>query len=133
MKKGKTLAQAVAAEKVALPRPQEVAMGREDLARIGKVPPILALMFSMAEGTTKRLEAPQEQGWFVASRSTSITLPKVEGDDPIIGADPARSWQRCSATNTPSSSQCSEGRRRQRKEPGGDRRVAIRQLTGKAE
>ncbi len=80
---GKSLAEAVAAEKVALPRPQQVAMGREELARAGQVPPVLALLFSMAQGTTKRLEAPRNQGWFVAHLET-ITLPDVKGDDPII-------------------------------------------------
>ncbi|MXO59608.1 peptidylprolyl isomerase [Altererythrobacter salegens] len=81
---GKTLAEAVAAEKVALPRPEAISMGREELARAGQVPPVLALFFSMAQGTTKRLEGPRDQGWFVAHLD-SITLPEVQGDDPLIG------------------------------------------------
>lgn len=38
----------------------------------GRVPPPVALMFSMAEGTSKVLQAPAEQGWFVVHVSEII-------------------------------------------------------------
>jgi len=45
----------------------------------------LALMFSMAEGTTKRLEAPNDLGWFVVDL-TDIETPEIAANDPIIAA-----------------------------------------------
>ena len=37
----------------------------------------------MAEGTTKRLEAPNSLGWFVVDLQ-DIETPEVSGNDPII-------------------------------------------------
>jgi peptidyl-prolyl cis-trans isomerase D len=82
---GQTVAAALAAEKVALPAPDKVDMGREDLARQQRVPPVLALMFSMAKGTVKRLEGPDDSGWFVV-RLDDVVVPEVDNDDPIIAA-----------------------------------------------
>jgi peptidyl-prolyl cis-trans isomerase D len=82
---GQALAAALAAEKVALPAVQTVDMGRDELARQRQVPPVLALMFSMAKGTVKRLEGPQNAGWFVA-KLDDINLPQLAKDDPVIGA-----------------------------------------------
>ena len=63
---GQDLTAALAAEKIALPPIQPVAMGRDELAKQPRIPPALALMFSMAKGTVKRLEAPQDREGRVA-------------------------------------------------------------------
>ncbi|MGX7895171.1 SurA N-terminal domain-containing protein [Tsuneonella sp. HG222] len=84
VEKGATLAAAAAAEKVALPAPQPVDMGRPELAALPRIPPVLALYFSMAERTTKKLEGAQNAGWFVA-RLDDISVPRIEGNDPLIG------------------------------------------------
>lgn len=80
---GQSVADALAAEKVTLPPPQPVDMGRDELARQPQVPPVLALMFSMAKGTVKRLEMPGDNGWFVA-RLDDVTVPTLAKDDPLI-------------------------------------------------
>lgn len=85
VEQGRTLAEALAAEDVELPPVDEVDMGREELARAQQVPPVLALLFSMAEGTVKRLEAPQDEGWFVV-RLADVVVPELEEGDPLIGA-----------------------------------------------
>jgi len=76
---------ALAAEKVTLPPVQVVDMGRDELAQQPQVPAVLALMFSMAKGTVKRLEAPQSNGWFVV-KLDDVTLPPIDPNDPLIGA-----------------------------------------------
>ncbi len=60
---GQTVAAALAKEGVALPAPDKVNMNRERAAPSSarRVPPVMALLFSMAEGTVKRLEAPERQ------------------------------------------------------------------------
>src|SRR5690606_34175360 len=62
-----------------------VDMGREELAQLQQVPPVLALMFSMAKDTVKRLEAPQDNGWFVVQLD-EVAVPELDEDDPLIGA-----------------------------------------------
>lgn len=81
--KGSTLAQAVAAESKPLPAPQTLNLTRDQLAQQGRVPSQLALFFSMAEGTTKRLEAPSDAGWYVV-RLDDIEAPQVAANDPIV-------------------------------------------------
>lgn len=68
-KKGGDLASAVASLGVAhIPPVDRVDLGREQISRSGQqVPPPLALLFSMAQGTTKVLAAPDNRGWFVVS------------------------------------------------------------------
>ena len=80
---GETLAAALAAEETRLPPPERIDMGRDDLAQLGRAPPALALFFSMAEGTVKRLEAPGNIGWFVAHLE-EIRVPEIDAEDPII-------------------------------------------------
>lgn len=64
--KGVPLARAMAEAGVKLPAPEAIGGKRMDLTAGGKrVPPPLALLFSMAEKRAKRLEAPGKQGWFV--------------------------------------------------------------------
>src|SRR5690606_20933363 len=74
---------AVAAEAAALPAPQSLNLTRDQLARQGRVPSQLALFFSMAERTTKNLEAPSDAGWYVVHLD-DIEAPEVAADDPIV-------------------------------------------------
>lgn len=84
LKAGKTLAAAVGEESRTLPGVDTITLSREQLAQSGqRVPPALALMFSMAEGTFKKLEAPQNAGWFVVDLD-NIEPGKVEPNDPIL-------------------------------------------------
>lgn len=82
---GQSLTEAVRAEDVALPAPQQVELNREQASQMGQLPPPLALLFSMAEGTVKRLESPQSQGWFVVDLE-EITAPELAADDQIVQA-----------------------------------------------
>lgn len=83
--KGSTLAAAVAAENKGLPTPQTLNLNREQLAQQGRVPAELALFFSMARGTVKKLEAPGDAGWHVV-RLDSIDAPQIAGNDPIVAS-----------------------------------------------
>lgn len=64
---------------------QQVDLTREQLAQQAnrRIPPPLALMFSMAEGTAKRLEAGQDAGWYVVSLQ-DIEAGDVTDDDSLI-------------------------------------------------
>lgn len=63
---GMPLAQAVAAAGLKLPAIRPLEAARADLARDPNgAPPPLALLFSMASGTAKLLEAPNDLGWYV--------------------------------------------------------------------
>jgi len=66
--KGQDLGAALSALGVPLPGPQKIDISRQQFAAQGnRVPPPIALMFSMAQGTTKILSAPGNRGWFVVS------------------------------------------------------------------
>ena len=80
--KGQSLAAAVAAEKVRLPAPDPVNLTREQLAS-QQVPPPLALLFSMAKGTAKKLEAQGNSGWYVVAVDT-IEPGKMAANDPLL-------------------------------------------------
>ena len=63
---GVPLPAAFAGAGLRLPPPQQAGGKRIDLARAGeRVPPPLALLFSMTPGSVKLLEAPARRGWFV--------------------------------------------------------------------
>lgn len=85
VEKGRTLAEAVAAEEAAIPAPQQVEYSREELARLQgrNVPAPVALMFGMAQGTTKKLEGSSDQGWYVVDLD-KITLDELAENDPLI-------------------------------------------------
>ena len=51
----------------------------------GRVIPPLALLFSMAERTTKKLEAPNNGGWFVV-RLDDIEPGRLAANDPLVAA-----------------------------------------------
>ncbi|WEK46958.1 MAG: SurA N-terminal domain-containing protein [Candidatus Andeanibacterium colombiense] len=82
---GQTVAAAMAKEGIPLPPPDTINMTREELFKLGsgRVPPVMALMFSMAEGTVKRLEAPNDNGWFVA-KLDDIEPGKLAPNDDLI-------------------------------------------------
>jgi len=81
-----SLAAAVRAEETRLPPADNVDLGRREIVgQNGQVPPPLALMFSMAKGTVKRLEATQKLGWFVVDLD-SISAEPVEEGNPMIAA-----------------------------------------------
>jgi peptidyl-prolyl cis-trans isomerase D len=73
------------AEQVELPAVDAVDLNRQQIAQSGQVPPALALLFSMAEGTAKRLAAPANTGWFVVALNDIVT-PELEEGDPLIAA-----------------------------------------------
>lgn len=71
------LAAALASEKKAGFERQSIDLERRELLaqRQGNVPPPLVLMFSMAEGSVKLLEAPNDIGWYVISLDEIATDP----------------------------------------------------------
>ena len=85
LKQGATMSAALAAEKKPLPAAQSVNLNREELGRQGQVPSSLALFFSMAQGTVKKLEGPSEQGWFVVQLDR-VEPGKVEAADPLVAS-----------------------------------------------
>jgi peptidyl-prolyl cis-trans isomerase D len=83
--RGTALAAAVAAERATLPAPQSVNLNREQIAQTAQIPPSMALFFSMAAGTVKKLEAPGDAGWYVVQLN-SIEAGRVPANDPILAA-----------------------------------------------
>lgn len=82
--KGKSLAEALKELGIPLPPPNHVSMTREQVTQSGqRVPPPLALLFNMSQGTDKRLEAGNNMGWFVVSLD-KIIPGEVKPDDPLI-------------------------------------------------
>jgi peptidyl-prolyl cis-trans isomerase D len=81
--KGQPLAAAIAAEQHALPAPEPVNLTREQLAQTQRVPPPLVLLFSMAQGTAKKLEGQDDLGWFVVSLA-KIEPGKIAPGDPVL-------------------------------------------------
>ncbi|MFA9200427.1 MAG: peptidyl-prolyl cis-trans isomerase, partial [Cypionkella sp.] len=82
--KGQPLAAAIAAEGRSLPAVDRVNMTRGELARQGgRVPPPLALLFSMARGSAKRLEAAGDAGWYVVAVDR-IEPGKIAPNDPLL-------------------------------------------------
>ncbi|MBV1918583.1 MAG: SurA N-terminal domain-containing protein [Sphingomonadaceae bacterium] len=84
---GKSMKQALRSLKRSLPPIQNVKMTRPELARMQQqqrqVPRPIALMFNMAEGTTKVQSAPNDQAWFVVSL-LDIEPGKISDDDKIV-------------------------------------------------
>lgn len=81
-----SLAAALREEKTDLPDPDTVTLARQELQALrqrGPVPPAIALMFSMARGTAKLLEAPGNQGWILVSLD-DITTDELPEDSPIV-------------------------------------------------
>ncbi len=71
--KGMPLGQAMSGSGRALPPVQPASASRAQLAaQQGNVQPPLALMFSMARGTAKLLEAPNNEGWLIVKLDTIV-------------------------------------------------------------
>ncbi len=67
-----------------LPPVDQVDMGREQLAAKGQqVPAPLALLFNMAAGSVKSLQAPKNRGWYVVVLK-SIVPGAIAANDPLL-------------------------------------------------
>lgn len=85
--KGTPVATALAAEKKSFPTPDTITMNRQQLAQMGgRVPGPVVLLFSMAERTVKRLEAPNQMGWFIVKLDTIEPGKVAKGDPMLAGA-----------------------------------------------
>ncbi|BBC73041.1 peptidylprolyl isomerase [Altererythrobacter sp. B11] len=80
---GASLAQAMSEEKKRTPPPERISMTRRELTQQGQVPAPLALFFSMASGTVKKLEGRAEGGWYLV-KLDKVEPGTVKQDDPII-------------------------------------------------
>ena len=83
--RGGSLDAALASAGASGARRNAIDLGRQELIAQGRVAPPLALLFSMAERTAKKLEAPGREGWFVI-RLADIEPGKVEPGDPALPA-----------------------------------------------
>lgn len=84
LNKGTPMAEAIKAASVPLPAPQAIDLPRAALNQMqGQVPAPLALLFAMAKGTHKRLEGPNQAGWFVVSVK-DIVLGDVKRGDQVF-------------------------------------------------
>lgn len=86
LKKGAPLADALKAAGAQMPPVQQIAMSREELNGMQpRIPEPLALMFAMAQGTSKRLEVANKAGWVIVSL-TKVVPGDVKADDPMVPA-----------------------------------------------
>ena len=84
LNKGTPLAEALKLAGAAPPATQPVDLPRQALTQMqGQVPAPLALMFAMAKGSNKRLEGPNNGGWYVVSLK-EIVLGQVKRGDQIF-------------------------------------------------
>ena len=83
MDRGQSLAEALAAEEVDLPPADQVNLTREELAQAEQIPPPLALLFSMARGTAKKLEAQGNSGWYIVAVD-EIEPGRMQPNDPLL-------------------------------------------------
>lgn len=84
--RGKTsLTAALAAEKRQFPPVDKIDLAREELLqRAGRnIPAPLVLLFSMAQGSVKLLEAPNDRGWFIVGLDTIEANP-LKNNDPSL-------------------------------------------------
>ncbi len=84
-KKGTDIGVSMASLGVPLPPVDRIDIGREQLSATRQVPPPLALLFAMAQGTTKLLPAPRNRGWYVVSVS-QIIPGTIAPNDPMVAA-----------------------------------------------
>jgi len=83
VEEGKSLVEAAAAEETGLPTPQPITLNRREIARQRQLTPVTMLFFSMAAGTTKRLEQDRSNSWFVVQLD-KIEAPEIADDDSSI-------------------------------------------------
>ena len=131
--RGSSLAEAVAPRRAAAAARREPIDAQPRAARRAgpACPPQLALFFSMAEGTAKKLEAPGDAGWFVVQLDRHRCRRRSPRTTRSCSPRCSQLGQVDRATNTSSSSstRCA-GRGRRRAQPDGDRRGRRAQLTG---
>jgi peptidyl-prolyl cis-trans isomerase D len=84
VQQGKSFAEAMAAEKVALPAPEPIDMNRSQLSDLQSVPAPLALVFSMAKGTAKPLDMGNNAGWVVVKLDNIEPGKLVENDPELL-------------------------------------------------
>ena len=84
--KGASLEAALASLEVKVPAPEKVDMNREMLMASGQqVPAPLALLFSMAKNSAKRLEAPGKNGWYIVTVK-DIIPGQIQPNDPQLAS-----------------------------------------------
>jgi len=85
--KGASLADAIKGLGVAVPAAQPVSMTREQLAAMQQtgrqLPPPLVLLFAMAKGTAKPLEAPNKAGFYIIALK-GVTPATIAPNDPFL-------------------------------------------------
>ena len=83
VEEGSTLVEAIAEEDVAIPNPAVLSLSRAQLLEQGRLSRASILFFSMAEGTTKRVEVDSASTWFVVQLD-EITTPEIADDAPEL-------------------------------------------------
>lgn len=86
VREGTSIADALREEDVARARIQPVNLTRRELvanSRQQRLPPPIVLLFSMAEGSTKRLEDANEQGWYIIDLEEIEVGEIEEGDETV--------------------------------------------------
>lgn len=87
---GKSLSAAMDEIGKPMPPVDKISMTRSDIARMGgQVPPPIVLFFSMAQGTSKKLEAANDLGWFIVDLD-QITVEDVAADDELVAPTKAQ-------------------------------------------
>jgi peptidyl-prolyl cis-trans isomerase D len=85
--KGTPLADAIKGLGLALPAAQPISLTRDQLAAMQQsgrqLPPPLVLLFAMAKGTAKPLEAPNRAGFYVVALK-SVTPAQIAANDPFL-------------------------------------------------
>ncbi len=82
---GTSLAEAVAAEEVNLPRPEPLRINRRELAQQDQLSRASLLFFTMAEGTAKRVRVPETSTYFVLQLD-EIQTAEMTGDNPVVAS-----------------------------------------------
>lgn len=84
-REGEDFADALRAEEEPRFQVQSVDLSRRELlAQRGRqIAPPLVLLFSMAQGSTKLLEAPQNMGWYLVDLD-QVETDEIASDDPVI-------------------------------------------------
>jgi peptidyl-prolyl cis-trans isomerase D len=83
---GTALRDAIAGLKIQIPPSQTISGTRSDLRQEGKqLPPPLALLFSMKQGSAKELAAPNDAGWFIVNLK-QIVKGDATGKTEMLGA-----------------------------------------------
>lgn len=84
IRKGQSPAEAMKLVGRPLPPVDTIDISRQALmGRGGQVPPALALMFTMAKGSTKKVAGPRNSGWIIVDLDDIVTRD-VAADDPMV-------------------------------------------------